>query len=88
MVIYRDIVLSTVALSTIGIDLNSERSFNFNGMMELNSERSFNFNGMMELLNQPTVHSARVLLEIAMLIYMLVNGKLLDQELKIPQVQG
>ena len=73
-VIYRNVVLWTIFIYTMKIVLNNGSCLNFNRMMEL--------------LNQPTIHSASVLLEIAMLIYMLVNGKLLDQELKIPQVQG
>ena len=50
--------------------------------------RILNFTRIMELLNQSIVFSARVLLESALIFYILVNGKLTDHELKFPQIQG
>ena len=74
MVIYRNIALPTVNISTMEIVLNIGRILNFTRIMEL--------------LNQSTVFSARVLLESALIFHILVNGKLTDHELKFPQIQG
>ena len=71
-VIYRNVVLWTIAIYTMKIVLNNGSCLNFNRMMEL--------------LNQLIVPSVRVFLDTAMIIYMLVNGKWMDQEFKHSQM--
>ena len=72
MVIYWNIVLSTVTISTMEIVLNNE--------IILNSNR------MMKLLNQLTVPSEIVLVDNAIITYTVVNRKLIDQVLKYHQM--